>query len=643
MTVAHSDASQRKLAVGAECSIASTGVHFRVWAPEKRHVYVVLESASAAIVSEHEMQRESKEYFSCCVADASKGALYRFRFDDDLERFPDPASRFQPFGPHGPSQVVTPDDFSWTDEAWTGVTLADQVLYELHVGTFTTAGTWQAAARQLTRLRELGITAVEIMPIAEFPGRFGWGYDGVDLFAPSHLYGTPDDFRAFVDAAHNIGVGVLLDVVYNHVGPEGNVLARFAHRYFSRRHTTEWGEALNFDDDAKPVREFVMANAAYWIREYHVDGLRLDATQQIFDDSSTHILEEIAAEARRAAGKRSVLVIAENEPQDCQLIRPAAEGGFGLDALWNDDFHHAAVVALTGRREAYYSDFGGSPQELLSLAKWGFLFQGQRSSWQRKRRGSPAFGRSHAQFITFLQNHDQVANSPWGHGERLHQLSSPGAYRAITAYWLLLPGTPMFFQGQEFGASTPFCYFADHPPPLADLVRRGRAEFMRQFRSLVATPLFARLPSPSHEATFEASQLNDADVARGSSAVALHRDLLALRRSDFSSASAQPIFVDGSVLGPAAFAIRFFVKDPREHLTDAADRLLLVNLGVDLRIDPAPEPLLAPLQDCEWTLRWSSEDPSYGGIGTAAVETDRGWLIPGSSAVVLRPCPIQSH
>src|SRR5215831_5689192 len=415
--------------VGAEVR-AEGGVAFRVWAPAHREVAV--------------------------VAEAAAGTLYRFRLGGASDCVPDPASRFQPSGPSGPSQIVDSAAFSWSDQSWTGISIERQVLYELHVGTFTTEGTWHAAIEHLPALADFGITTIEMMPVAEFAGRRGWGYDGVDLYAPSHLYGTPDDLRSFVDRAHQLRLGVILDVVYNHFGPDGNYLRRFSPRYFSTRHTTEWGEAINFDDDAAPVREFVSANAAYWIDEFHFDGLRLDATHQIFDTSPTHVLAEISARTRAAAPRRSICLFAENETQDTRILRPLEQGGYGFDALWNDDFHHAAGVALTGRREAYYQDYGGTAQEFLSMAKRGFLYQGQRSSWQRQRRGRPTRGVEQHRFVTFLENHDQIANAPTLGGERIWQLSGPGTCRALTALWLICPGTPMFFQGQEFASSAPF-------------------------------------------------------------------------------------------------------------------------------------------------------------------------------------------
>src|SRR6185369_15663527 len=342
---------QRRLPVGAE-TLPSGGAHFRVWAPRRRVVEVAIEGGTRTPLA-----AEDNGYFSGAVSGARAGTLYKYRLDGG-ESFPDPASRFQPQGPHGPSQVVDPAAYRWRDEGWKGVSLPGQVLYELHVGTFTKEGTWAAAARELPALRELGVTVVEVMPVADFAGRFGWGYDGVDLYAPTRLYGTPDDMRAFVDEAHRVGLGVILDVVYNHLGPSGNYLPQFSERYFTDEYATEWGEPFNYDgEDAAPVREFVVANAGYWIAEFHLDGLRLDATQSMHDASPEHVLAALGREARRAAGARSIIVIAENEPQETRLVRPTEQGGYGLDALWNDDFHHSAMVALTGRSEAYYSDY----------------------------------------------------------------------------------------------------------------------------------------------------------------------------------------------------------------------------------------------------------------------------------------------
>jgi maltooligosyltrehalose trehalohydrolase len=570
---------------------------------------------------------EAHGYFAGSVA-AQAGDVYQFRLDGSDRLYPDPASRFQPEGPHGASMIVDSTRFSWTDHAWNGVSIEGQVLYELHAGTFTREGTWAAAARELAELGSVGITVIEIMPLAEFDGRFGWGYDGVDLFAPSHLYGSPDDLRTFVDQAHAQGIGVILDVVYNHLGPAGNYLRQFSPSYFSDRYENEWGDAINFDGrNSGPVREFFLANAGYWVEEFHIDGLRLDATQQIFDRSPRYICAEIAAEVRAKARGRSTIVVAENEPQHVKLVRPEAKGGYGLDAVWNDDFHHSAMVALTGRAEAYYSNTNGDPQEFISAAKYGYLYQGQYYHWQRQPRGTPGLDIPPSRFVLYLQNHDQVANS--ARGLRGHQLTSPSRWRAMTAVMLLLPGTPMLFQGQEFSASTPFLYFADFEGELAAAVRKGRAEFLTQFPSLRGFEASTTLDDPGDRQTFERCKLNFGERYTNADAYALHRDLLRLRRETPAFRSQQRGAVDGAVLAQHAFALRFF--------SDEGDRVLIVNLGRDLGRPSFPEPLVAPSERSGWIVEWSSEDPTYGGLGTPDVWPEGRWCLPGESALVLAP------
>jgi maltooligosyltrehalose trehalohydrolase len=619
--------------VGAE--VVPEGVHFRVWAPKRKRVAVVLPDLEVPLTA------EGDGYFSGLAEDVGDGALYRFRLDGG-DLYPDPASRFQPEGPHGPSRVVDPRVYAWKDEAWGGVRLAGMVLYEMHIGTFTPEGTWTAAARELPELAHFGITCLEVMPVAEFPGAFGWGYDGVDLFAPTHLYGEPDDFRRFVDRAHEVGLGVILDVVYNHLGPDGNYLKQFSDHYFTDRYTNDWGEALNFEDpDSGPVRDLFLANARYWIEEYHLDGLRLDATQDVKDASPEHILAAVARTVRRAGealGGRSTYVIAENEPQHVRLVKPPERGGYGLDALWNDDFHHTAIVALTGRKEAYYTDYCGTPQELISAVKHGYLYQGQRYSWQEQRRGTPGLHLRPTAFVSFLQNHDQVANS--ARGERIHVQTSPGAYRAMTALLLLAPATPMLFMGQEFCASSPFLYFADHTSELAAAVKKGREEFLAQFPSLAAPELAAGVADPSDPETFRRCKLDFAEREEHATTYALHEDLLRLRREDPVFRAAGGIrALDGAVLGSDAFVLRFFAPGGGEG-EETDDRLLLINFGHDLRLVPAPEPLLGPPEDRRWEVLWSSESPRYGGNGAPPAEDeDGGWLIPGHAATVLRPAP----
>jgi maltooligosyltrehalose trehalohydrolase len=615
--------------VGAECR-GQVGTHFRVWAPRSRKAGIILATDASADGRPLELSPESNGYFSGLICEVKAGMQYRVQLDHGS--FPDPVSRFQPEGPHGPSRIIDPTTFSWSDRDWRGPEVDRQVIYEMHVGTFTPEGTWRAAAEQLPALAELGITTVEMMPVADFPGRYGWGYDGVSQFAPTRLYGEPDDLRYFVNRAHAVGLAVILDVVYNHLGPDGNYLPEFSGDYFSKRHHSEWGESLNFDgENSAPVRELFVSNAVYWISEFHFDGLRIDATQQIFDDSPRHILADITEAVRAAAHGRAAYVVGENEPQQTRLIRPVAHGGYGLDALWNDDFHHSAIVALTGRNEAYYSDYRGVAQEFISAAKWGYLYQGQRYAWQDARRGTPCLDLHPAQFVNFVENHDQVANSLWG--RRLFDLGNAGRSRALTALLLLGPGTPMLFQGQEFAASSPFLYFADHNPELAKKVAEGRAEFLRQFPSIDSPEAAARLPNPEDEQTFLRCKLNFTEREQHHEVYQLHRDLLALRKSDPLLGRAQRGAYDGAVLGERAFVLRFFGRAQD-------DRLLVVNFGPALQFNPAPEPLLAPPVDLHWELAWSSDDPRYGGNGITPIETEEGmWNIPPDAAALLVPKP----
>ncbi len=615
----HGFSTARRSPFGAEPT--ATGISFRVWAPDCRTVQVQFESADSEALT---LAREADGFFSGECSHAAAGAMYRLQLDDRPKLLPDPASRFQPAGPKGPSAIVDPTEFPWTDSRWPGLSLPGQVLYEMHIGTFTPEGTWTAATAELGELAAFGVTAIEAMPVHEFPGDFGWSYDCANLFAPSHLYGTPDDFRRFVDAAHRIGIGVLLDVVYNHFGRVGEELIRpFSELYFSRRHKNDWGSAINFDDEGSgPVREFFLANIRMWIDEYHLDGVRIDAMQAFDDDSPTHILLDLSRAARAAAGGRKIIVAGESEPQRAELFRPAADGGCEIDAQWNDDFHHAAMVRLTGRAEAYYSDYRGTSEEFLAAARWGYLYQGQRYAWQNKGRGSPALDIQPARFINYLQNHDQAANSP--RGERVQRMTSPGRLRAMTALWLLMPQTPLFLQGQEFAASSPFLYFNDAGEE-ADAVAAGRAKFLSQFRSYATAAIQSQLPNPAARDSYERSKLDLAERSAHGAAYALHRDLLRLR-AKLRPWEAERI--EGATLGPDALLLRFDPLKPDSYL-------LVVNLGIELKMPSVPQPLIAPPAGRHWRIAWSSEEPAYGGNGMAEPDTSDGWRLPGESAVLL--------
>jgi maltooligosyltrehalose trehalohydrolase len=619
---------QRRYPIGAEL-IAPDRAHFRLWAPKAERVDLVLEERAAKdlVRTFHELEAEPGGYFSGS-ANARAGACYRFRINNDF--YPDPASRFQPDGPHGSSCIVDPMQFRWTDSNWPGVTLKGQIIYEMHVGTFTKEGTWRAAAEQLDELARIGITVIEMMPVADFPGKFGWGYDGVNLFAPTHLYGLPDDLRSFIDRAHSLGLGVILDVVYNHFGPDGNYLGVFSNDYLLRNEGHEWGDMVNFDGpNSGPVREFFITNGRYWIEEFHFDGFRFDALHAIRDRSSEYIIGEVGRVARNAAGARSIILIAENDRQEAKMVRPRSEGGDDLDAMWNDDFHHSAVVALTGRKEAYFSDYQGTPQEFISAAKYGFLHQGQALSWQKALRGTPDLKIDPEAFVCFIENHDQIANT--GRGDRVRLQTSAARYRAMTALLLLGPWTPLLFQGEEFGASNPFIFFADiGNTSVRDAIRKGRAEWLGPFLSVNPEEARKILPAPDDPHVFSRCKLDFSEREKNRELYDLHIDLLKLRREDSRFRQQIPGGIDGAVLGSASFVLRYFSDE-------GDDRLLLVNFGEQRVLRPASEPLLAPPFGHSWELLWMSDSPRYAGTGPPPVATREQWVLPAETAVVFRP------
>src|SRR6266568_3769055 len=619
---------KRRYPIGAEV-IDGNQTDFRVWAPKARGLDVVVEDGANSERVFHALTPEADGYFSGTI-NIGVGTRYRLRVDANENCYPDPASRFQPDGPHGASCIVDPTKFRWNDAEWPGLILKGQILYEMHIGTFTQEGTWRAAAEQLTELARTGITVIEMMPVAEFPGRFGWGYDGVDLFAPSHLYGTPDDLRAFVDRAHSLGLGVILDVVYNHFGPDGNYLGVFSDDYLIRDKENEWGNAINFDGpNSGPVREFFITNGRYWVEEFHLDGFRFDATHAIRDRSTKYIIGAVGRAAREAGGARSIILVAENDLQEAKMARSSREGGDDLDGMWNDDFHHSAVVALTGRNEAYFADYRGTPQEFISTAKYGFLYQGQARSWRKALRGTPTFGISPEVFVCFLENHDQIANT--GPGQRLRFQTSPGRYRAMTALLLLGPWTPLLFQGQEFGASSPFLFFADiGDSSVRDAIRRGRAEWLAPFLSVTEEEARRSLRAPDDPQVFASCKLNLSEREKNRAIYDLHVDLLKLRRGDSRFRQQISGGVDGAVLGPASFVLRYFAEGND-------DRLLMVNFGKSQVLEPAPEPLLAPPLRSGWEMLWTSDSPRYGGAGSAPVATQEQWVLPAESTVAFRP------
>jgi maltooligosyltrehalose trehalohydrolase len=493
---------------------------FRVWAPRAQQVEVVLGDQTLPL------DARPGGWWSRSVEAAGPGTRYAYRLDGGPPR-PDPRSASQPEGVHGPSEVVDHAAFAWTDGAWRGLPLAGSVLYELHVGTFTPAGTFDAAIDRLDHLVALGVDAVELLPVVEFPGSRGWGYDGVELFAPHHVYGGPDGLKRLVDACHERGLGVVLDVVYNHLGPAGNHLPEFG-PYFSDRHVTNWGDAVNFDGPGSDeVRAFVIDNARTWLRDYHIDGLRLDAVHAIVDDSATHVLEELAADVEALAAEvgRPLFLIAESDLNAPRFVRAREAGGYGLDSAWADEWHHALHAALTGERDGYYEDYGSL--ELLAKAlRQAWVYDGGYSAHRRRRHGRPPTGLAGRRFVVCTQNHDQVGNR--AAGDRLGALVGEGRLRVAAGLLLTSPFVPLLFQGEEWGAGTPFQYFTDHDDPeLGRAVSEGRRS---EFRAFGWEP--ADVPDPQDPATFARSRLDWSEPGRAPHAglLAWYRELLALRR-----------------------------------------------------------------------------------------------------------------
>jgi maltooligosyltrehalose trehalohydrolase len=493
------------------------GVRFRVWAPTAGAAEVVLETGT------HAMTAAGGGIFEATVRDLRPGARYRVRVDGGPPH-PDPASRYQPEGVHGPSMIVDPSTFAWTDGAWSPPARRDLVFYELHVGTFSPEGTFDGARRRLPHLRDLGVTAVELMPIADFPGRWNWGYDPAALFAPSRAYGAPDDLRALVNDAHGLGLAVVLDVVYNHFGPDGAYAPAVAPRFFSKRHSTPWGPAINLDGPgAAGVRRFFVENAIHWLAEYHLDGLRLDATHALIDRSPVPFLHELAHAVRRLPGPRRVLV-AEDHRNLATLVRAPARGGDGLDAVWSDDYHHQMRRILAGDRDGYFVDFTDTTRDLAATIRRGWLFDGQPSQYFGRPRGTDPSGIPLDRFVHFIQNHDQIGNRP--RGDRLTAAVGLDGYRAASALLLFAPALPLLFMGQEWAAATPFRYFTDHAEPLGSRVREGRRHEFRRFGGFAG-----EVPDPQEPATFALSRLDwtERDREPHAGILRLYRDLLALR------------------------------------------------------------------------------------------------------------------
>lgn len=527
------------------------GFRFLVWAPADSTVDLVLDAPAddgSHARRQIPMAAADDGTWTCHVAGIHAGARYGYLLDGEGP-FPDPASRWQPDGVHGLSALVDPSQFAWSDGGWTGVPLAEAVIYELHVGTFTPAGTFAGVAEKLPYLAALGVNVIELMPVGDFPGARNWGYDEVSLFAPAHAYGAPDDLRRLVDAAHAHDLAVILDVVYNHFGPDGAYHFRFSPFYRSPTHTNPWGAAMNFDGpESAHVRAFAIENARHWIREYHLDGLRLDATQSIIDRRPRHIVSELAEAARAEAPARTLLLIAEDDRNRRDVVEPASAGGWGLDAVWADDFHHIARRATAGDHESYFGDFSGDARDLATTINQGWFYAGQPTVRDGAARGTSSDGIPRERMVIAIQNHDQIGNRAFG--DRLHHAIDAHVYRALTAVLLMAPETPLLFMGQEWAASTPFQYFTDHNADLGRLVTDGRRREFAAFAAFAHPATRARIPDPQALATFEASHL-DWDELSASAHVAMlewYRTLLHIRRDEIADGPFEATAPDADTL-----------------------------------------------------------------------------------------------
>ncbi|MGI8486160.1 MAG: malto-oligosyltrehalose trehalohydrolase [Thermomicrobiales bacterium] len=601
--------------IEAGAQVTSTGVRFTVWAPVATSVEVELVEADGSRFEP--IAHGEQGVWSGEISRVIAGAHYRFRIDGEGV-YPDPYSRYQPEGVHGPSEVVDPSVFAWTDAEWTGLVAENLVIYEVHVGTYTKAGTFSALMDELPELKRLGINAIELMPVAQSPGARNWGYDGVNLFAPSHVYGRPEDLRRLVDAAHHLGLGVILDVVYNHLGPEGNYLSAFSPQYFSSRHQNDWGDGLNWDGDGGAfVRQFAIDNACAWISEYHLDGLRLDAVHAIIDDSPVHIVAELTAQARAVAMQagRKIVSIAEDGNHEISDTRPVSEGGDGLDAIWADDFHHEMRVELTNAHENYYADYDGSTVSIAEAVNAGLVLT------ERQEGASPIQERDPASaFVFCIQNHDQIGNRPFG--DRLHHDINLDRYAVASTLLLTSPETPLLFMGQEFAASTPFLYFTDHPAELGRLVTEGRRREFAGFPAFQDEHLRETIPDPQEESTFLPSKLNLNERSLNGGIYALYRELLQLRRTDPVLSHNDRSHTRASALTAQIIAIHRWWNG--EH------RIVFANLGFAVNLEIDQFDALASIGRQSWTRIFSTAESRFGGNGRHAEFSGTG------SARVLR-------
>jgi malto-oligosyltrehalose trehalohydrolase len=588
---------------GAEFQ-ADGSVRFRLWAPAHQHIGLRIQGQRDILT----LQPQSDGWHALQTSRATRGSRYQYVLPDGLS-VPDPASRFQPEDVHGPSEVIDPRAYRWRDLEWRGRPWDEAVIYELHIGCFTAAGGYLGAIERLPHLLSLGVTAIEIMPLADFPGARNWGYDGALLFAPDASYGDPQQLKALIDAAHELGMMVLLDVVYNHFGPEGNYLSLYAPQFFSAQHHTPWGAAVNFDGaDSRTVREFFIHNALYWLSEFHFDGLRFDAVHAIFDDSPVHILAELAQRVRSALPERQIHLLLENEHNRAHWLDRSSGESRCYDAQWNDDVHHALHVAATGDGEGYYADYLGHTERLGRALAEGFAFQGEWMPYRQASRGESCAHLPPTAFIAFIQNHDQIGNRALG--ERIGALAPERAVRAITALYLLLPQIPMLFMGEEWHSRQPFLFFCDFAPELGEAVARGRRQEFARFEAFRDESARERIPDPQALSTFTRSKLDweTLDEPDGAATLRWYRELLAVRRRHIT-AWLPSLDAGGEyhVLGASALVVRW-------RNAHGAELTLLANLKADAAAGFSHPPGQLLWQEGHadaagtlgpWTVRWT--------------------------------------
>jgi maltooligosyltrehalose trehalohydrolase len=572
------------------------GTRFRVWATAARDLHLHVRGTSGP--STHQPVRSPDGMWEIDVPDVGVGARYAYSLDRGSEPRPDPASRFQPDGVHAWSEVIDPRRFQWTDDAWRGLDPATLVIYELHVGTFGSHGTFTEVAARLDYLRSLGVTAIELMPVADFPGRRNWGYDGVALFAPSRAYGHPDELRALVDRAHQTGLGVIMDVVYNHLGPEGAYLPQFSPEFLTAKHATPWGDAVNLDDTGcDRVRHLLIENALHWVHEYHADGLRLDATHALIDTSDRPFVAELTRLVHEARTPRP-LVFAEDHRNLADMVMEPSRGGWNLDGVWADDLHHVIRSAVAGDTHGYYVDYTGTAHELADTLRRGWLFVGQHSRHEEGPRGTDPSQVEMRRSIICVQNHDQIGNRALG--DRLHHAVDSASWRAAVVLLLVAPMTPLLFMGQEWAASTPFLFFTDFEPELGRKVVEGRRREFRDFPEFASASAAERIPDPQAEQTFEASRLRWSELGapRHSASLELHRALLALRAEYPALCASNAYDCDANALDETTIMIR--------RSQDGAQFVVCVRLAEAGHVN-----LRDALDGTSWHTRLTTEDAPF--------------------------------